>query len=140
MTELDEDFVPCTCPTTRDRISVEVRPVRYVGHGPMHRGPRLAQARCCGLEFAIIPPGKVKLGALALPGYVEVEPVRIRSGEVVRRIAVKQGSSCPNPHWLPEPPECGCGPAPAGGNWSAWPDDWDLCEDGYACNVAPMSP
>lgn len=85
MPEFDADFVPCACPTTRNRIFVEVRPAEYVdGRGSQHRGTRLARALCCGLEFAIIPTGRDKPR-----GYIEVEPVRIRSGEIVRRLAVK---------------------------------------------------
>ncbi len=115
MPEFDFDFVPCNCKTTRNRLFVEVRPTEYTdGHGPMHRGTRLARALCCGLEFAIIPPGRVKLGSQAWPGYVEVEPVRVKSGEIVRRLAIKAGSSSVNPWWLDleSLPDCGCGPAP----------------------------
>lgn len=71
MAEFDADFV-------------EVRPAEYVdGRGSQHRGTRLARALCCGLEFAIIPPSR-----FVPDGYTEVEPVRVQSGEVVRRIAI----------------------------------------------------
>jgi hypothetical protein len=84
MTEFDADFVPCTCPTHRDRHGVGVRDARYIDkRSPMHRGTRVAETLCCDLVFALIPPGCAKPR-----GFTEVESVRLVTGEVVRRLAV----------------------------------------------------
>lgn len=76
MSQLDADFVPCSCPTEPNAYGIPCREAERIdGRPAQDRGSQIWRTKCCSLVWAIVPVGQE-----CPPGFRQLRSVTLAIG------------------------------------------------------------